>query len=326
MAFSTTLALFCLILLPWFAVFNKSKHLKHLTMMQHGISYISQVRKILEHLPQHRGMANALLNGDQSFQKKIDTMQRHIADDINTIDTCTANQNTPLTLTTRWQQVKNNWHNLKNDIGSISANDSFERHTTIITDILILISDCADDMHINNHPDSELQKLANTNFNLLPTMIEITGQARGIGAGAAAKGVVITATRIKLQFLHDKLGNTLATTRQVIENGLHANSAQSHINQQAASNSFADTQLFLNSINENLLANQKSKISAAEYFSEGSQAFDSNIKLFDAITAALSEDLKHRIPQQKNKLYLSVATGIILFIFSSIIWQQFILN
>lgn len=326
MIFSSTLALLCLITIPWLIVINKKKWLNHMILMNHGMCYIAHVRKALEHLPQHRGMANAVLNGDQNFQTKMNDMQKNIAEDIVAIDECMTRHPLPLTLTSRWQQIKNNWHSLKSDLNSISANDSFERHTAMITDILSLISDCADDMRINAHPDNNLQKIATTTFNLLPTIIEVTGQARGIGTGAAAKGNVVTAVRIKLQFLHDRLTHTLATTRQTIENCLQGNNAQFDIKQQTTSNSFSNTQLFLNSISENMLASEKPQISAEEYFSIGSKAFDSNIQLFDAISTALGEDLNHRIPRLKNNLRVSVICSVIVLISSLIFWQQLIIS
>jgi len=324
MIFSTSLALLCLICIPWLIVINKKKSLSHLILMDHGMCYIAHVRKALEHLPQHRGMANAFLNGDQSFKEKMNTMQKIIAEDIVAIDECMTRHPLPITMTSRWQQIKNNWHSLKSDFNSISPNDSFERHTAMITDILSLISDSADDMRINAHPDNDLQKIATTTFNLLPTIIEVTGQARGIGTGAAAKGNVVTAVRIKLQFLHDRLTHTLATTQQTIENCLQGNNAQFDIKQQTTSNSFANTQLFLNSISQNMLVNEKPQISAEEYFSIGSKAFDSNIQLFDAISTALGEDLNHRIPRLKNKLRLSIIFSVIVLFSSLTIWQQLI--
>lgn len=81
--------------------------------MQHGMVYIAHVRKMLEHLPLHRGMANAFLNGDHSFQEKMNSVQTNIANDITTIDECVCHYTLPVTLTSRWQQIKTIWHSLK---------------------------------------------------------------------------------------------------------------------------------------------------------------------------------------------------------------------
>lgn len=324
MIYSASLILLCLAVCPWLFVINNNKWLKHVLLMEHGLSYITQVRKALEHLPVHRGMANAFLSGDHSFQEKMNTMQVNIANDITAVDEYMSGYPLPQTLISRWQLIKNNWHSLKTDINSISPNESFERHTVIISDILSLISDSADDMRISAHPDDDLQQIAKTVFNLLPTTIEVIGQSRGIGTGAAAKGTVVTAARIKLQFLYDRLTKTLATTQQSIDICLQGSNSQFDIKQQTVNNSFSDTQLFLNSIAGNMLTNGKPQISAEEYFSIGSKAFDSNIQLFDTISTALGEDLKQRIPQLKNKLRLSVVGSVVVLISSLIIWQQFI--
>jgi len=296
----------------------------HAVLMDRGMFYIAEVRKMLGHLPLHRGMANAFLNGDHSFQEKMDDMQKTIAGDMAAVDECMSRHAMPATLISRWQRIKDNWHNLRTNLGSISPNESFEKHSVIIADILSLISDSADDMRINSHPDNDLQKISRTVFNQLPATIEIIGQARGIGAGAAAKGNVVTDVRIKLQFLHGRLTRTLATTRQTIEACLQHSRSQFNIKQQAISDSFSDTQLFLSTLSENMLANGNLHISAEEYFSIGSKAFDSNIQMFDEISAALKEDLQHRIPRLRKNLKLSIAGSIVLLVSLAAIWQQYI--
>ena len=70
MIFSASLMFVCLVALPWLLVIHMKNKLKHLVLMGHGMCYINHVERALEHLPQHRGMANAFLNGDQGFQKR----------------------------------------------------------------------------------------------------------------------------------------------------------------------------------------------------------------------------------------------------------------
>ena len=36
-----------------------------------GIEYITPLRQLIQHLPEHRGMSNAYLSGNESFQPKI---------------------------------------------------------------------------------------------------------------------------------------------------------------------------------------------------------------------------------------------------------------
>lgn len=326
MIFSASLISVCLVALPWLFVINMKNKLKHLILMDHGMCYINHVERALEHLPQHRGMANAFLNGDQSFQDKMHCMQKRIADDINAIEDCMIRHPLPTTLTSRWEQIKHNWSDLKQDLNNISPNESFERHTAVITDILSLISDSADDMRISAHPEQALQKIAQTAFNLLPTTIEVIGQSRGIGTGAAAKGNVATSVRIKLKFLHDRLSKTLATTQHTIEACLSANSAQFQLQPQALSSSVSNTQHFIDTISSNMLASEKPQVSADEYFAIGSKAFDSNIELFKTLSSTLGDDLSLRIPKLKKQLWLSIAISSLLSLCSVVVWQQYIVG
>ena len=50
---------------------NLNKNIQFDEQEIRGVEYIAAVRQILEHIPQHRGMTAAYLNGDHSFETKI---------------------------------------------------------------------------------------------------------------------------------------------------------------------------------------------------------------------------------------------------------------
>lgn len=324
MIFSVTLILVLIIATLCLWVMQKRQAVEHMLLMEHGLCYLRQVCKILEHLPQHRGMASAFLNGDQGFKAKMLAMQGHIGADIEAIDQCMLGHPLPRTLTLRWEKIKRSWSSLQEEVSNISPNDSFERHTALITEVLNLISDCADDMRISAHPDPDLQNMARTTFNLLPTMIEVTGQARGIGTGAAAQGKVLTPVRIKLQFLHHRLSDTLTVSRQSIDACLNSAAMDSRIESGTISQGFSDTQAFLDTIAQNMLSTGTTQISAEEYFARGSRAFDSNIRLFNAIGKVLDSDLQQRIPRLKSGLKWSGGATTILAMLLLLAWMQLI--
>ena len=53
---------------------------------QLGIEYIVPVRQLIQHFPEHRGMTNAYLSGNESFRAKILAKRKQISDDIRLID------------------------------------------------------------------------------------------------------------------------------------------------------------------------------------------------------------------------------------------------
>lgn len=285
------------------------QRLDHYRQMADGTRYISHIEKVLEHLPQHRGMANTYLNGDQSFLEKMKGMQRTLEQDINAIDQFHTQHGAHTDILSRWQNIKHGWSSLKQEFQSLNAGESFERHSALIGEVIYLISDAADSMQLTNHPEPSLRKIIQTSFNLLPPIIENIGQARGIGSGAAAKGTLLTTMRIKLEFLHQRLGSNSSSTYSTIERCLQQNSL-GQISRDNIARTQSQTGDFLKTISTRLMG-EKITISAADYFSEGTTAFNSNLALLNTITTTLEQQINEMIPRLKSRLVWSItmATG-----------------
>ncbi len=278
--------------------------LDHYLQMAKGTHYISLIEKVLEHLPQHRGMANTLLNGDASFLEKMKVIQQTLEQDIKTIDQYNTQQGVHADILSRWQAIKGGWSDLKRDLQSLNAGESFERHSVLIGEILYLISDTADRTRLTKHPEPSLRKVIQTSFNVLPPIIENIGQARGIGSGAAARGTLLTAIRIKLKFLHERLGATAGSAYATLERHIQQNN-QSQISRNTIADTQSQTSAFLGTMSSQLLGDRIT-ISASDYFNAGTTAFNSNLKLLNTITTTLDQQIKNMIPKLKSRFVWSI--------------------
>ncbi len=74
-----------------------------------GIEYNNGIRKLLEHLQQHRGMANANLNGDTSFKELLLEKQTEIEQDIRNVDRLDQRLGGRLKTTDKWNSIKDKW-------------------------------------------------------------------------------------------------------------------------------------------------------------------------------------------------------------------------
>lgn len=295
------------------------QRLGHYRQMANGTEYITLVEKVLEHLPQHRGMANTFINGDMSFLEKMKGMQQTLDQDINAIDHYCARHQPHADITQRWQTIKTGWHRLRGEIQSLTAEESFERHSHLISEVLCLISDAADRTCLTAHPEPNMRKIIQTTFNLLPPIIENIGQARGIGSGAAARGTLITTVRIKLEFLHERLGHNASSAYSTIEQCMGRNSSSQ------ISNSREQTRQFLETISNRLLGD-KITITAADYFSAGTTAFNSNLALLSEITTSLEQQINGTIPKLKTSFIWSITLGVGGAILLISIWWNLMLT
>ncbi|MBI3771120.1 MAG: nitrate- and nitrite sensing domain-containing protein [Gammaproteobacteria bacterium] len=291
-----TLIFFGCIIFLW----RQRQQVVYLETIIRGMSHVELARNLLEHLPQHRGMANALLNGDKSFQEKACTMQSTIDRDLEALKTAISSNAGQSVINTHQTQLETGWKSLKSDLKGLSAASSFERHTALITQVIYLISDIADEMRITAYPDETMRPIVHANLMVLPTMVEISGQARGIGAGVAAKGKITTALRIKIKFLHEHLNTALLDAHRTIETSLNRVKDKLHFDLSSLQASRTATQRLLDTIKDQLLKEEAISISASDYFAIGSAAFDNNLRLFDQLTQALKKDLQQRAPSLKS--------------------------
>lgn len=308
MMLSSALLLLMLIMGGGLCCLYCHQRLEHYRQMACGLGYIGHLEKVLELLPQHRGMANTYLSGDQGFLEKMTVVQQGLEQQLRNIDQFHAEAALHPELLKRWQGIREGWNRLRQAFQSLDAAASFERHSALIGELLYLISDAADRMQLTRHPEPRLREMIQTSFNLLPPMIENIGQARGIGSGAAARGTLLTTIRIKLEFLHERLGSHSASAYATLERGLQQ-SALGEGGRARIATTRRQTGHFLETLSGRLLG-ERITISSSDYFSEGSAAFNSNLLLLGEITASLDQQVNGAIPALKSRLHWSITLAV----------------
>ncbi|MFK5914230.1 MAG: hypothetical protein QM484_07630 [Woeseiaceae bacterium] len=74
-----------IIFVNYFRVYTRQQVVNVMRRRVCGLNELTPLRKLLEYIPQHRGMANAFILGDQSFRIKLDDLDKKIDVEINNI-------------------------------------------------------------------------------------------------------------------------------------------------------------------------------------------------------------------------------------------------
>lgn len=99
-----------------------------------GIEYNDGIRKLLEQLQQHRGMANIYLNGEASFKEALLKKQVQVNEAIEEIDQIDQRLGVQLKTIEKWKTIKEMWQSLKENAFSLQPKESFDLHSTIINE------------------------------------------------------------------------------------------------------------------------------------------------------------------------------------------------
>ncbi|VAX13197.1 hypothetical protein MNBD_GAMMA24-1957, partial [hydrothermal vent metagenome] len=109
-----------------------------------GVEYIGAVRQLLEHLPQHRGMAFAYLNGNESFRQKVIDKGKQIDADFLALEKQEQKLGGELKTRQKFNVLKQNWQQLQSRSMQVSADESFREHSKLVDQVLDLITHAAD--------------------------------------------------------------------------------------------------------------------------------------------------------------------------------------
>lgn len=255
---------------------------------------IRSLRQLLEKIPQHRGMANAFLQGDASFGAKLQTQQQHIDADAHIL-TRLAGQTCCRVVSERIQRIGTQWSTIKQELQHFSSSHSFALHSELIGEILYLINDLSEKQGLLDE-DSGFTPLANAAINRLPLVTETQGQARGMATGAAAQQKCGIPEQVKLRYL-------LARTRSAI--GMANDELRGNVEARGLSDSLIATEGFLRLLETRILETQHIDIPPTEVFAAGTQAIDRSFVLLDQLIDTLRQRLAADASRCKHQWRLS---------------------
>jgi len=236
----------------------------------------------MEHLQQHRGIANAFLHGDASFKDKAIAIQTKLKSDLENfqqvaIDRSSVYENT------QTKFVMDSWNSLKGQVFSLTPEESFSRHTLLVSKLVDQIEDVCElaSLYEYNTQEKLLIKALSTD---LPRLLEFFGQVRGLGTGVAAKSSSTVAEQLKLRFLVDKCHVILSDTiTPLSKSSNHSLIAL----REAFSSCLKKGEDFIKLARKELISTQVVNINPDSYYASATDAIASSYKLFDALLASV---------------------------------------
>ena len=173
---------------------NKTKNLAQI---------VQSLRTLLEYLAMHRGMTNAYLKGDQSFESKILSLQKDIENSFKIL-TQSKTHNASLDKNKDYQEMYIMWKDLQSKAFSRVPAENFKQHISLIEKVIENIAEegLFIEVALSDNPNTKV--IANTLVTELPHYVEILGQARGIGTGAVAQGGCSIDIKMNLKYLYDE--------------------------------------------------------------------------------------------------------------------------
>jgi hypothetical protein len=195
-----------------------------------GFNIVTRLRELLSHVQQHRGISNALLNGDVSLTSRLTPLTLKVSKSIDGINKefKVGDVDEQLQPLPRWESITEHWSRLSIKTAQLSAKtdlsvktdrpttktnqltsaNNLQQHNKLILNILYLIDDVAEQHQIYKIVDAQGEAMRHMWLELLFTAENI-GQIRAIGTGVAAANTCTSVERIRLNYLCHSLQQSL---------------------------------------------------------------------------------------------------------------------
>lgn len=297
----------------FFSVMNNT--IDFIEKEQLGIQYNMHLKTLLDDLQQHRGMTNAYLSGDQSFEEAMAIKTTQIESEINQIDRINTRVGSVLKIEKRWNEVKSMWSSLQNSSNRLSAEETYYEHNAIIEKIILLMNQVGYTSNLFLDTKLENYHLVES-YMKIPIMTERIGQTRGYGVGYVAKQTRTAEEKETLLKLSILIQSTIEEINTTVNSVLTENIPNKQAINSYLDKAVAETQFFLDTVNQDVLAAEVVKITPNHYFQLATSAIDSSFKLYEmeaqALNYLLEKDISH-VKSQRNQVIL-LLTAVLFFL------------
>lgn len=314
------LLVFLLLLIPltyasYYLLDDVHQHAQEKQLELDGLQYAVQVSALLELIPQHRGMTNGLLQGDEHFRARIAALQPALEKALAGADAADRNWGTELQLHKPWQQIRSRWLELYGDARQLTAEASWQQHTALIADYLDLIFRITINSPLYTEDDPATRHLMEVNFHYLPQLIEALGQLRGSGSGMIADGKI--SDREHREFVR-LMSAVSALSREVKRNmgfAFERSPPLQNAFSDPANQAVSQAEDYAVLVQAQVLQPAAPAISAPFYFDRGTEAISSGYRLLKMTAEynqrSFEQDIRH-LNRHRNTLIISFILGMLI--------------
>ncbi len=287
-----------------------------------GVDYISFLRRVLEHVQQHRGMGHAQRNGEHEFDSRLSDLDSDLDQEIQELE----NRYDRLGLIPGNSGKSMLWHaqwlNLQQHQDAMTVEDNFDAHSILIREYLGSLQDVADAFSLMLDTDLETRYLADAIIRL-PMQIENIAQLRGLGAGFAARAEIGKIEKERLfslgQLVSEEMESLVRNMNVLFRHDATLESRMAPILDQSIDKSSR----FLMMTYQELIEPDVPAASAEVYFSAGTAALNRFYSLFDAIHKGLEGVLARQLADIRYKRILFWLSSLLVVIVMAMIYYIF---
>jgi methyl-accepting chemotaxis protein len=277
-----------------------------------GTPLVRGLLKTIRLTQRHRGLSALALRGDAAAAEKLTSMAAAADSQFAALDVLIGDGSArgviDPDLARRWQTVRSGWKSLAGTISpsNVDAAASFQRHSELISELLLLLDGVADAYGLSLDPDAAPYHTVIAATQHMPRLIEDLGLMRATGAVVLTEKGTSSVDRLQLSLLvHRSRFNAIAAEREL--NKVLALdpefAAQMKDTVHAALAAVPDAA----ALTESQVMSGASTLGAGQYFDRITEVVDAQFGVEESLLSSMDRILGARVHSGRQRLATSLA-------------------
>ena len=260
-----------------------------------GLTPAIQVVRFLQPLQTHRGLTAAVLSGDNALNKLRAAKEQEV-----TAALAKVREATPVAAKALIKQVdaiEGEWKSLSAALKdqAFPAEDSYNRHSKLLTATLTLLEDTTDYFGLSLDPEAGTYHLIIVAFQTLPKLTESIGRMRATGTTILSIKQATTEERVVIASMLERTRQDQAHSRAAVQKAIEANGGAMDKLDAASVTALNDTQKLVAVTDLEFMRIEVLRYNSSEYFKLATTAIDAQYQLIEVARDDIEQLLKDRI-------------------------------
>ncbi len=269
-----------------------------------GTGPVIALQRVVQYVQQHRGIASAVLNGNNSMTGRLTETQQELNKAVEAVDTKMKESSISAQNTSLWSAQKQRIAEIQQAVSTrqLKAPDSTAQHIKIVADLMLINEEIIEESDLLLDPVKHTYFLMSASMLNAPKLAENLGLMRAAGTNFLTAGNINDEGRTKLASIFGNINMFFSDFMRNIEKATRSDAKIKAALETKGNEVKALIDKALLMANQELLQAKELKLPANEYFAEFTRAIDS-IYAYNFIAA---DNLVQALQDRQQKLQQTV--------------------
>lgn len=285
---------------------------------QVGTKVLSELYPLIQLTQQHRGLTVNVISGDQSAETKLQDVREKITTQMDSFQAALSREIIMEKVSEDVKGIVEEWEKTKDTTLTMSVGDSVAQHNQLISLMLQMLLDIADETNLTLDSDLVNNHMNNLLVQTLPQITEFMGKSRAVGVGVATKQTMTEDERIQLIYLMRMMDEYIITADRTYQRIFELDPSIKDSMGPYVTESITNAKEIVEIINKDILEASEITIEPNVYFEKTTTTINKIYELLSYQTDGLDKVLDEKVISLSTERF--VTTGAAIFVLLILIY------